>query len=67
MQIDTSSDCKVNRSVSFDKRFYIGENEYLTTEKCKEDLLKYAVDKIIHIITIDGVKAEYTFQRGYYT
>ena len=58
IQIGASSDCKVDSSVFFDKRFYIGENEYLTTEKFEEDLLKYAVDKEIHVITIDGVKAE---------
>ena len=58
IQIGASSDCKVDSSVFFDKRFYIGENEYLTTEKFEEDLLRYAVDKEIHVITIDGVKAE---------
>ena len=58
MQIGASSACKANSAVFFDRRFYIGENEYLTIEKFKEELLKYAVDNEIYVATIDGVKAE---------
>ena len=57
-KIGSSSDCKLVDSVFYDKRFYVGENEYLTSEEFESKLLQYAIDGKIDVISIDGVKAE---------
>ena len=58
IKVGASSDCKVGSSVFFDKRFYVGKDEYLAVEKFKEELLRFTIDGKINVITIDGVKAE---------
>ena len=58
IKVGSSSDCKVGDSVFFDKRFYIEENEYLTSEEFESSLLQHSTDGKINVIAIDGVKAE---------
>ena len=58
IKVGSSSDCRVDSSVFFKKRFFIGELEYLTAEEFKKELLKYTIDGKINVISIDGVKAE---------
>lgn len=58
IKIGSSSNCKIDSSVFFDKSFYIGGNEYLTLEEFEDELLKYAVNGKLSVITIDGVKAD---------
>ena len=58
IKVGSSSDCKVGDSVFFDKRFYIEENEYLTSEEFETEILRHTVDGKLYVISIDGVKAE---------
>ena len=58
IKVGSSSDCKLDDSVFFDKRFYIEKNEYLTAEEFEANLLQYGSDGKINVIAIDGVKAE---------
>ena len=58
IKVGSSSDCKVGDSVFFDKRFYIEENEYLTSEEFETEILWHTVDGKLNVISIDGVKAE---------
>lgn len=58
VKIGASSDNKLSNSVFFDKNFFIGKEEYLTTEEFEKELSKHIEDGKINVITIDGVKAE---------
>ena len=58
IKVGSSTDCKVGDSVFFDKRFYIEENEYLTSEEFETEILRHTVDGKLNVISIDGVKAE---------
>ena len=58
IRIGASSDCKQGSSVFFDKRFYIGEEEYETLDLFEKALSHYAANGELRVITIDGIKVE---------
>ena len=58
IRIGASSDCKQGSSVFFDKKYYIGDDEYETLELFEKALPHYAANGELRVITIDGIKVE---------
>ena len=58
IRVGASSDCKAGSSVFFDKKYYIGDDEYETLELFEKALPRYATNGELRVISIDGIKAE---------
>ena len=58
LKIGAGSDCKISDSVFFDKRFFIGKDEYSTSAEFEKELFQYCTNGTINVITIDGIKAD---------
>ena len=58
IRVGASSDCKAGSSVFFDKKYYIGDDEYETLELFEKALPHYATNGELRVITIDGIKVE---------
>lgn len=58
IKVGSSSNLKPGDSVFFDKRYYIGNQEFEKSDQFHEELLKYSDDEEIPVITIDGVSPE---------
>ncbi len=55
IHIGSSSDLNPGESDFFDKRYYIGETEYLSIDPFGEELEKLALDGKIAVVSIDDV------------
>ena len=58
IRVGASSDCKAGSSVFFDKKYYIGDDEYETLDLFEKALSHYAANGELRVITIDGIKVE---------
>ena len=57
-KVGSSSDYDKCKDIFFDKRFYVGENEYLSSAKFTEALSNFSIDGKIKVIAVDGVKTK---------
>ena len=57
-KVGSSSDYDKCKDIFFDKRFYVGENEYLSSAEFTEALSNFSMDGKIKVIAVDGVKTK---------
>jgi hypothetical protein len=58
LKIGTSSDCKNGSSEFFDKRFFIGDKEFLNKEDFSAEISALSGGGEIAVVSIDGVSAK---------
>lgn len=62
IKIGTSANSKSYSGPLFDKKFYIGQDEYPTAKEFEKALFRYTEDGKINVIAIDGVKPKNDFE-----
>lgn len=55
VELGSSSDCEVDSSKFFDKRFYVGDHEYISIDDFEAELKKYSADGKIRVCRIDDL------------
>lgn len=53
--IGASSDCKAGSAKFYDKRFYIGKQEYERVDDFSQALQSYSETKGVFVLSIDGI------------
>lgn len=54
--IGSSSDCKNGSNVFFDKKYYIGDNEFNSLCEFQEHIQQYATNNSLSVISVDDIK-----------